>query len=70
MLRSWLSSVYVNTSVMLRSWLSSVYVHTSVMLRSWEKHFQQKPEKYSGACRRKLASAARTESNPERNVCL
>ena len=35
MLRAWLSSVYVNTSVMLRAWLSSVYVNTSVMLRSW-----------------------------------
>ena len=35
MLRSWLSSVYVNTSVMLRAWLSSVYVNTSVMLRAW-----------------------------------
>jgi len=57
---------------MLRSWLSSVYVQTNIAAteRSWDKHFQKKPETYSGACRRKLASAARTESNPERNDCL
>ena len=35
MLRSWLSSLDVNTLMMLRSWLSSVDAITSMMPRSW-----------------------------------